>query len=58
LFAEPLLATQLSSLPELRSMEVFRSPQQSNPSWVTRAELARIDALLPRPSPAQIGQHG
>jgi hypothetical protein len=26
---------------------VFRAPQQSNPSWVTAAELALIDPLLP-----------
>jgi hypothetical protein len=27
-------------------MEVFRSPQQSNPSWVTTAELELIERLL------------
>jgi hypothetical protein len=47
LFTEPVTAAQLFSLPELRSMEAFRSPQQSNPSWVSRAELALIDPLLP-----------
>jgi hypothetical protein len=47
LFTEPVTAAQLFSLPELRSMEAFRSPQQSNPSWVNRAELALIDPLLP-----------
>ena len=49
LFADPLTATQLSSIPGLRAMEVFRSPQQSNPSWVSTAELALIEPLLPSP---------
>ncbi len=30
----------------LQSMEVFRSPQQANPSWVSVTELALIDPLL------------
>ena len=47
LFTEPVTAAQLFSLPELRSMEAFRSPQHSNPSWVSTAELALIDPLLP-----------
>jgi hypothetical protein len=47
LFAEPVTAAELLSLPGLRSMEVFRSPQQANPSWVSTAELALIDPLLP-----------
>jgi hypothetical protein len=46
LLAEPLTAVELSAVPGLRSMEVFRSPQQANPSWVTVAELAQIDSLL------------
>jgi hypothetical protein len=49
LFAEPVRASQLMSVPKLRAMEVFRSPQQSNPSWVSTAELALIDPLLPFP---------
>jgi hypothetical protein len=47
LFTEPVTAAHLFSFPELRSMEVFRSPQQSNPSWVSTAELALMDSLLP-----------
>jgi len=47
LFAEPLIAVELAAVPGLESMEVFRSPQQANPSWVTSAELALIDPLLP-----------
>jgi len=47
LFSEPVRAAQLFSVPELRTMEAFRSPQQSNPSWVSTAELALIDPLLP-----------
>jgi EVE domain len=46
LFAEPLTAAQLFSTAGLRSMEVFRSPQQSNPSWVSTAELTLIEPLL------------
>ncbi|MCP9274552.1 EVE domain-containing protein [Mycolicibacterium arenosum] len=48
LFAEPFSAIDLLALPELRSMEVFRSPQQANPSWVSKAELALIEPLLSR----------
>jgi hypothetical protein len=47
LFAEPLTAARLHAIPALRSMEVFRSPQQANPSWVSAAELALMDPLLP-----------
>ena len=45
LFAEPLTAADLRSA-GLQSMEVLRSPQQSNPSWVNVAELALIERLL------------
>jgi hypothetical protein len=47
MFTEPLTAPELSAVPGLRSMEVFRSPQQANPSWVSAAELALIEPLLP-----------
>lgn len=47
LLARPLTAARLSALPKARSMEVFRSPQQANPSWVSTAEQALIDSLLP-----------
>jgi hypothetical protein len=47
LFTEPVPAAHLFSVHALRSMEVFRSPQQANPSWVSTAELALIDPLLP-----------
>jgi hypothetical protein len=47
LFAEPVTAAEVFSVPALRSMEVFRAPQQSNPSWVSTAELALIEPLLP-----------
>jgi hypothetical protein len=53
LFAEPLTATELQPIAELRSMEVFRSPQQSNPSWVSTVELALIERLLKRPRQPQ-----
>lgn len=47
LFAEPLTAGELLPIAALRSMEVFRSPQQSNPSWVNREEMAILEPLLP-----------
>jgi hypothetical protein len=47
LFAAPLTAADLSTLAGLRSMEVFRSPQQANPSWVNVTELALLEPLLP-----------
>jgi hypothetical protein len=46
LFAEPLTVDELSAVPGLRSMEVFRSPQQANPSWVSLSELALLEPLL------------
>lgn len=46
LFAEPLTAAELTGQPGLRSMEVFRSPQQANPSWVSTVELAELGPLL------------
>ncbi|GLP78345.1 hypothetical protein TUM20983_54550 [Mycobacterium antarcticum] len=48
LFPAPVTAAELSSVPALRSMEVFRAPQQANPSWVSTTELALIEPLLPR----------
>jgi hypothetical protein len=47
LLAEPLIAAELAAVPGLQSMEVFRSPQQANPSWVSTRELALIEPLLP-----------
>lgn len=47
LLRRPVPAAELSRLPGLRSMEVFRAPQQANPSWVNREEWALIDAVLP-----------
>lgn len=47
LFPHPLTASRLLSIPGLTSMEVFRSPQQANPSWVSTAELALLAPLLP-----------
>lgn len=46
LLAEPLTAAELAAVPGLQTMEVFRSPQQANPSWVDRRELALIEELL------------
>jgi hypothetical protein len=47
LLAEPLTVGELLSVGELRAMEVFRSPQQANPSWVRREELELLERLLP-----------
>lgn len=46
LFDEPLTAAELTLVAGLHSMEVFRAPQQSNPSWVSAAELALVEPLL------------
>ena len=52
LFTEPLTVAELRAETGLQSMEVLRSPQQSNPSWVSVAELALVDRLLAsRPEP-------
>lgn len=48
LFAEPLTATTLSNVAGLRTMEVFRSPQQANPSWVSTTEMRILKRLLER----------
>ena len=45
LFAEPLTAAELRTS-GLDSLEVLRSPQQSNPSWVSVPELALVERLL------------
>jgi hypothetical protein len=47
LFDDPVTATELATVAALRTMEVFRSPQQANPSWVSRTELKVLDELLP-----------
>ncbi|MGJ0118494.1 hypothetical protein ACQ7HM_04730 [Williamsia sp. MIQD14] len=46
--AERVRATDLGEIPGLAHMEILRLPQASNPSWVTRDELALIEPLLPR----------
>ena len=46
LLVDPLTAAELSAVRGLLSMEVFRSPQQANPSWVSDSELALIDPLM------------
>jgi len=51
LFAEPVTAAELLPIDGLRSMEVFRSPQQANPSWVSREEMAVLAPLLPDAQP-------
>ena len=46
MFEEPVTAVQLREVSGLETMEVFRSPQQANPSWVTAQEWAVLEALL------------
>ena len=43
----PLLRNELSGHPELSSMEVLRMPAGSNPSYVTRDQLAVLAELCP-----------
>ncbi|WP_346764450.1 hypothetical protein [Rhodococcus sp. B10] len=47
LFAEPVLASAIRNVQGLDGLEVFRSPQQSNPSWVDREQFALLEPLLP-----------
>ncbi|MDJ0395050.1 hypothetical protein QMK17_17130 [Rhodococcus sp. G-MC3] len=47
LFDEPILAARLSAIAELHALEVFRSPQQSNPSWIDRDAWSTVRALMP-----------
>lgn len=47
LFDEPIGAASLSAMPGLGALEVFRSPQQSNPSWVDTEAWAILRPLLP-----------
>lgn len=54
LFGTPITAAHLAGLPGLAAMEVFRSPQQANPSWVSRTELAVLAPMLPAASPARV----
>lgn len=46
LLREPLTGAELRRVPGLESMEVFRAPQQSNPSWVSVHEWAVLAPLL------------
>ncbi|MGF0313568.1 EVE domain-containing protein [Rhodococcus sp. IEGM1428] len=46
LFDEPILASDIQSVEELSMLEVFRSPQQSNPSWVDATAWAAIRPML------------
>ena len=47
LFDEPLLASDIRCIEELSMLEVFRSPQQSNPSWVDASAWEIARTLLP-----------
>ncbi|TFV59522.1 hypothetical protein E4P42_08060 [Mycobacterium sp. PS03-16] len=47
LFGRPVTAAALIATGSLASLEVFRSPQQANPSWVDVDEIGLIDPLLP-----------
>ena len=45
--ADRLEADELRSVPALRDLEVFTSPQQSNPSWVSKDQLDALEKHLP-----------
>lgn len=45
--ADRLEAHELRAVPALQDLEVFTSPQQSNPSWVSKDQLAALEKLLP-----------
>lgn len=47
LFDEPILASDIRSVAALSNLEVFRSPQQSNPSWVDASAWEIVRTLLP-----------
>ncbi|WP_180819274.1 protein NO VEIN domain-containing protein [Gordonia terrae] len=48
LLDEPVSAADvLAHNPHLRDMEVFRSPQMANPSWISKSELRLLERLLP-----------
>ncbi len=48
LLDEPILAADVRKHhPELQGLEVFRSPQMGNPSWISKSQLALLDELLP-----------
>ncbi|OLT46103.1 hypothetical protein BJF87_23275 [Gordonia sp. CNJ-863] len=48
LLDEPLSAADvLAHHPDLGDMEVFRSPQMANPSWISNRELRLLEGLLP-----------
>lgn len=46
LFDEPILASRFSAIAELQALEVFRSPQQSNPSWIDRRAWSVVRELM------------
>jgi hypothetical protein len=46
LFDVPVTAAELKATPGLESMEVFRAPQQSNPSWISVEEWVVLEPLL------------
>ncbi|WP_242640189.1 MULTISPECIES: EVE domain-containing protein [Nocardiaceae] len=47
LFDAPILASDIQCVEELSMLEVFRSPQQSNPSWIDATAWAAIRPMLP-----------
>ncbi|OZC65175.1 hypothetical protein CH251_25080 [Rhodococcus sp. 06-462-5] len=47
LFDEPILASTIQSIAALSMLEVFRSPQQSNPSWVDASAWDVLGPMLP-----------
>lgn len=59
LLGEPVLAADvLAHHPDLRDMEVFRSPQMANPSWISKRELELLEGLLPEWPERDLGVGG
>ncbi|WP_214514793.1 protein NO VEIN domain-containing protein [Rhodococcus sp. WY5] len=46
LMKEPLTAAEIRDYSGLEDLEVFRSPQGANPSWISKDQLARLHDLL------------
>jgi hypothetical protein len=48
LLPSPLRAVDIETVSGLENLEVLRQPQMSNPSWVTKEQLALLETLLPQ----------
>ena len=46
LWTTPITASEIAALPGLSGIEVIRQPFMSNPSWLSKDEMAALEALL------------